>query len=132
MPTEPDLGKPAPSAIWPHNLYDTDIILQDGTGINHQQDQDIIPQNAKTIQKFKLIVNDVAKGEEIILNVTMHLKVYSIQAHLTKHKGVPTHEMRLLCLGWLMSSDGVLADYKLEDGDEIDLMLKQCFLPSWH
>ncbi len=118
-------GEPAPSAIWPHNLYDTDIILQDGTGINPQQDKVIIPQKAKSIDKFKLIVNDVANGEKIILNVTKHLKVYSIQVHLAKHKGVRTHEMRLLCLGWPMSSDGVLADYELEDGDEVDLMLKQ-------
>ncbi len=115
-------GETAPSTIWPQNLYNTSTNPQNNTGIIPQHhNSTIIPLEAKSNKIIKLAVKDIDR-EVTIFKVKQHMKVRVLLPDLSKWKGVPIHDLRLLFDGQHMSYENTFCDYDLEDGDQLDLM----------
>lgn len=71
---------------------------------------------------MKLVIATLV-GSEVTLDVDPHEKVITVKERLEEKEGIPPEQQRLVYDGKHINDDASLADYKLQDGAKLNLVL---------
>ena len=84
------------------------------------------PRKQKSeVSEIKIILKDQS-GEVIYFNVRLDCYIYEMMEAYSKRKGIEGASLRLLLDGEELDDIHTFADYELESGDVLDVVLNQC------